>query len=216
MEPYQVERDRMVDQQIANRGVKDTKVLEAMRQVPRHVFLPEDAHPYAYIDSPLKIGSGQTISQPFIVALMTEMLDVEQTHRVLDVGTGSGYQAAILAELAAEVHSIERHPELADKARSTLKTLNYSNITVHEGDGTRGLAAHAPFDRIIVAAAAPSVPEALLDQLGQGGRLVIPVGGRHSQRLEVWDKKDDGFQKSTHTSVVFVPLIGQEGWAAGK
>lgn len=212
MESYQAERERMVEDQIARKGIKDESVLAVMRKVPRHLFLPEEATAYAYIDSPVRIGSGQTISQPYIVALMTELLSVKPGHRVLDVGTGSGYQAAILGELAAEVHSIERHAELAVAAETRLATLGYENVAVHVGDGTQGYEPAAPYDRILVAAAAPSVPKPLLKQLAQGGRLVIPVGSRHSQRLEVWDRQDDDFQKKVSVSVVFVPLIGDEGW----
>jgi protein-L-isoaspartate(D-aspartate) O-methyltransferase len=212
MEDYQVKRDRMVEQQIASKGIQDERVLAAMRKVPRHLFLPEEARPYAYVDSPVKIGSGQTISQPYIVALMTELLAVAPDHQVLDVGTGSGYQAAILGELAAEVHSIERHPELAETAKTQLAALGYDNISVHVGDGTQGYTPCAPYDRIIVAAAAPAVPNSLLEQLAQEGRLVIPVGARFSQRLEVWDRTEGKFNKSISTPVVFVPLIGEEGW----
>lgn len=212
MDPYEAERERMVKYQIANKGIKDEKVLAAMLKVPRHRFVASDARPYAYADSPIRIGSGQTISQPYIVALMTELLGVEADHRVLDVGTGSGYQAAILAELAAEVHSIERHPELAETAREALESLGYKNIRVYVGDGTQGYEPAAPYDRIIVAAAGPSAPQALLDQLTDGGRLVIPVGPRYSQRLEVWERAGDDFNKSTNIPVVFVPLIGKEGW----
>lgn len=212
MEPYQAEREQMVEHQIAGRGIEDEKVLAAMLSVPRHLFLPEEAHAYAYVDSPIQIGSGQTISQPYIVALMTALLGVQSKHRVLDVGTGSGYQAAILGELSAEVHSIERHPELAQSAKTQLAALGYQNVTVHVGDGTQGYAPFAPYDRIIVAAAAPSVPESLFEQLAQGGRLVIPVGGRFSQRLEVWDHEGEEFQKTLSTPVMFVPLIGKEGW----
>lgn len=213
MDPFESDREQMVSFQIANKGVSDERVLAAMRKVPRHCFVPLDARAYAYIDSPLRIGSGQTISQPYIVALMSELLDVKPEHRVLDVGTGSGYQAAILGELAAEVISIERHPDLAETARVTLEGLGYGNIQVHVGDGTQGYAPAAPFDRIIVAAAAPSVPQALLDQLAPDGRLVIPVGPRYSQRLEVWDRQGDEFKKTTNIPVVFVPLIGEGGWS---
>jgi len=212
MDPYQVDRERMVQYQIANKGIKDERVLGAMRKVPRHRFISPDARSYAYADSPIRIGSGQTISQPYIVALMTELLDVQPDHRVLDVGTGSGYQAAILGELAAEVHSIERHSELAQSARETLEALGYENIYIHVGDGTQGHEPAAPYDRIVVAAAGPSVPKALLDQLAEGGRLVIPVGPRYSQRLEVWERAGKEFKKSTNIPVVFVPLIGKEGW----
>jgi protein-L-isoaspartate(D-aspartate) O-methyltransferase len=212
MEAYQTERDRMVEYQIASRGIKDPKVISAMRKVPRHLFLPKESWPYAYVDSPVRIGCGQTISQPYIVALMTELLEVEQDHRVLDIGTGSGYQAAILGELTKEVHSIERHPDLANLAEQRLQALGYENVSVHIGDGTQGFPPRAPYDRIIVAAAAPSVPDALLDQLNEGGRLVIPVGKRFSQQLEVWDRRGEKFKKSTNIPVIFVPLIGSGGW----
>lgn len=212
MDQYQDERERMVDQQIAKKGVIDERVLAAMRKVPRHLFVAPDARPYAYVDSPVRIGSGQTISQPFIVGLMTQLLDVHPEHRVLDVGTGSGYQAAILGELAAEVHSIERHPELAETARETLESLGYEHIMVHVGDGSQGYPPAGPYDRIIVAAAAPAVPQALLDQLAPEGRLVIPVGQRYSQHLEVWERIDDQFKQSVNIPVVFVPLIGESGW----
>jgi protein-L-isoaspartate(D-aspartate) O-methyltransferase len=212
MDLFESEREQMVRFQIANKGVSDERVLAAMLKVPRHCFVPLEAQNYAYIDSPLRIGSGQTISQPYIVALMTELLDVQPEQRVLDVGTGSGYQAAILGELAAEVFSIERHPELAETARTTLEGLGYQNIQVHVGDGTQGFAPAAPYDRIIVAAAAPVVPQALLDQLAVGGRLVIPVGPRYSQRLEVWDRQGEQYKKTTNIPVVFVPLIGEGGW----
>jgi protein-L-isoaspartate(D-aspartate) O-methyltransferase len=212
MDQYQDERERMVADQIANRGIRDERVLAAMRKVPRHRFVSPDACAYAYVDSPVRIGSGQTISQPYIVALMTELLDVHSEHRVLDVGTGSGYQAAILGELAEEVYSIERHSDLAQTARQTLELLGYTNIKVVVGDGSQGYTPAAPYDRIIVAAAAPAAPQALLDQLAPEGRLVIPVGSRYSQRLEVWDREGEQFKQSTNIPVVFVPLIGEAGW----
>ncbi len=212
MKRYQDERERMVTYQIANRGIEDERVLETMRSVPRHLFVSQEVRGNAYADNPIKIAGGQTISQPYIVALMTELLDVHPEHRVLDVGTGSGYQAAILAELAGEVHSIERHPELARTARETLKRLGYQRIKVHVGDGSQGYPPAAPYDRILVAAAAPAVPQALLDQLAPGGRLVLPVGPRYSQQLEVWQHIDDQFTRSVNIPVVFVPLIGEAGW----
>ena len=202
----------MVDNQIAGRGITDERVLEAMRAVPRHLFLPESAREVAYGDFPVRIGSGQTISQPYIVALMTDLLDVTQDHRVLDVGTGSGYQAAVLAELASEVHSVERFPDLANSAAEKLEELGYLNVHVHVGDGTMGYAPAAPYDRIVVTAASPSVPQALLLQLANNGRLVIPVGSRPLQPLEVWDRKEDQYEHETSIPVVFVPLIGEQGW----
>ena len=212
MKSYQVERERMVETQIARRGIQDERVLLAMRSVPRHLFLPAGARDWAYADGPIRIGCGQTISQPYIVALMTELLDVKPDHRVLDVGTGSGYQAAILGELASEVHTIERHPELAKSAEEQLAALGYENITVHVGDGTQGLESFAPYDRILVAAAAPSVPDPLLNQLTDGGRLVIPVGSRFSQSLEIWDRVGDKNIRKSDIPVVFVPLVGKDGW----
>jgi len=213
MNRYQAERERMVRHQIAGHGIRDEGVLSAMRKVPRHLFVPEGARDYAYVDSPVRIGSGQTISQPYIVALMTELLDVKSTYKVLDVGTGSGYQAAILGELAAEVHSIERHSELAQRAADQLAELGYSNVQVHIGDGTLGYAPESPYDRILVAAAAPLVPEHLLAQLKIHGRLVIPVGRRYSQQLEVWERLgEEDFDKKINIPVVFVPLIGEAGW----
>ena len=168
MDPYQAERERMVANQITQRGISDERVLEAMHRVPRHLFVPEESRDYAYRDAPVRIGSGQTISQPYIVALMTALLKLKADHRVLDVGTGSGYQAAILGEMGAQVFTIERHPDLAVRAEGLLQELGYLNIRVVVGDGTQGLEAFAPFDRILVAAAAPSVPEPLLDQLAPG------------------------------------------------
>ncbi len=212
MKSYQIERERMVKTQIARRGIKDQRVLSATRSVPRHLFLPAGARDWAYADGPIRIGCGQTISQPYIVALMTELLDVKSDHRVLDVGTGSGYQAAILGMLAAEVHSIERHPELAASATERLAALGFNNVTVHVGDGTQGLESMAPYDRILVAAAAPSVPDPLLNQLADGGRLVIPVGSRFSQTLEVWDRSGEKYHRKSNIPVVFVPLMGKNGW----
>lgn len=212
MDPYKDTREKMVQFQIARRGIKDERVLEAMRKVPRHEFLPAEARSMAYADSPVRIGRGQTISQPYIVALMTELLDVHQDHCVLEVGTGSGYQAAILAELGAEVYSIERHPELAAQAQKKLTKLGYENVQVIVGDGTQGYEPAAPYDRIIVTAAAPSVPQKLLDQLSDGGRLVLPVGSRFSQRLEIWERSGEEFKQESNIPVTFVPLIGKEGW----
>ena len=212
MDDYKVERERMVKQQIKARGIEDKRVLKAMNSVPRHLFLPSDARKYAYGDSPIRIGSGQTISQPYIVALMTELLDVHKDHKVLDVGTGSGYQAAILGELAEEVHSIERHPELAERAEETLSDLGYDNVHVHVGDGTKGYEPASPYDRIIVAASAPRVPDPLLNQLAENGKLVLPVGSRFSQHLEIWDREGEKFRKTHSIPVVFVPLIGDAGW----
>lgn len=212
MDAFEVERKRMVANQIARRGISDARVLTAMRQVPRHRFLPEESWSHAYDDSPVRIGSGQTMSQPYIVALMTELLGVAPGHRVLDVGTGSGYQAAILGELAQEVYSIERHSALAETAASRLAELGYQNVQVHVGDGSLGYPPAAPYDRILVAAAAPEVPLALQDQLTDGGRLVVPVGEKRRQQLEVWEREGETFRRTNSIPVVFVPLIGEQGW----
>ena len=213
MDEFAALREQMVVNQIERRGVKDPRVLEAMRTVPRQIFVPLESRGHAYADSPIQIGLGQTISQPYMVGLMTELLRVGPGDKVLEVGTGSGYQAAVLGELAAEVHTIDRYAELALSAEARLSGLGYTNIHVHTGDGTLGYPPEAHFDRIIVTAASPSVPPALKDQLVDGGRLVIPVGKRYSsQVLEVYDRKGDVFSVLKHISVVFVPLIGEEGW----
>lgn len=205
-------RDQMVEFQIARRGVTDPRVLAVMRKVPRHLFLPPDARKFAYSDNPIRIGNGQTISQPYIVAFMTELLNVQPEDKVLDVGTGSGYQAAILGELAREVHTIERFPALANEAEKILSDLGYTNIHIHIGDGTKGYPPGAPYDRILVGAAAPEVPNPLKSELTDGGRLVIPVGTRSSQHLEIWDRVGDEFRITNSIPVVFVPLVGKEGW----
>ncbi len=212
MAPFSKQREKMVQQQIAARGIQSPAVLQAMRTVPRHLFVPEESRKAAYSDRPLRISSGQTISQPYIVALMTELLDLHGHEKVLEVGTGSGYQAAVLAELAGEVHSIERHSDLAQTAQERLLTLGYDQVHVHIGDGTLGYPPAAPYDRILVAAAAPVVPEPLKNQLSDGGRLVIPVGSRFSQQLVVWEREENDFRQSASIPVVFVPLIGEEGW----
>ena len=209
---FEAAREAMVADQIIRRGIRDERVLAALRQVPRHRFLPEEAWKLAYSDSPLKIGQGQTISQPYIVALMTELLQVRPGDKVLEVGTGSGYQAAVLALLASEVHSIERVPELAEQAEANLSALGVENVRVHLGDGGQGYPPAAPYDRILVAAAAPKTPPALLAQLAEGGQLVIPVGGRTMQTLEIWDRKRGKFTQTNSIPVVFVPLLGAAGW----
>jgi len=202
-----------IDEQLVARGIRDPRVLEAMARVPREVFVPEASQAQAYADRALPIRSGQTISQPFMVAVMTEALMLQGTERVLEIGTGSGYQAAILAELAAEVITIERRPELADEARTILGSLGYSNVEVMVGDGTLGLAARAPFDRILVTAGAPRVPEALTQQLSpDGGRLVIPVGSSEQQWLRVITRDGDRLDDTTREACVFVPLVGEDAW----
>jgi len=192
--------------------VRDERVLEAMRKVPRHVFVPPDLVDEAYEDHPLSIGKGQTISQPYIVALMTEALELEGNEKVLEVGTGSGYQTAILAELAREVYSIERIPELARDAERRLEDLGYTNVHIKVGNGTLGWPEEAPFDAIMVTAGAPKVPGPLKAQLADGGRLVIPVGSEFHQVLYRVKRQKDTFSEEALTSCVFVPLVGEEGW----
>jgi len=206
------ERERMVETQIERRGISDWLVLEAMRSVPRHVFIPAEHRHLAYADSALPIANGQTISQPYIVALMTELLELKGQEKVLEIGTGSGYQAAILSHLAREVHTIERHVSLARLAARLFEDLKLTNIQVHVGDGTLGLTEFAPFAAIIVTAAAPKAPQALLDQLEDNGRLVIPVGPRSEQYLERWRRQEDRYRREHILSVAFVPLIGAQGW----
>jgi protein-L-isoaspartate(D-aspartate) O-methyltransferase len=201
-----------IDNQLVARGISDARVLDAMRRVPRHVFVEAGAQGLAYADRALPIGDGQTISQPYMVAAMTEALRLQGHERVLDVGTGSGYQAAILAELARDVVTIERRPDLADAARARLDSLGYRNISVVVGDGSVGYTDRAPYDGILVAAASPRVPESLKRQLADGGRLVIPVGPRSEQRLTIVAREGDRFAESGHEACVFVPLVGAEGW----
>jgi len=205
-------RAEMVEHQLRRRGIRDERVLAAFLNVPRHKFVrPQDLW-VAYDDYPLPIGYGQTISQPYIVALMTELLALKGDERVLEVGTGSGYQAAILAELAKEVVTIERIPELARRAQRVLTDLGYRNVTVLVGDGSLGAPDFAPFDAIIVTAAAPHPPKALLEQLKDGGRLVIPIGDRTLQELIRFVRKGDEWQEEKHGPCLFVPLIGKNGW----
>jgi protein-L-isoaspartate(D-aspartate) O-methyltransferase len=197
---------------LARRGIRDTRVLAAMAAVPREQFVPEAERRQAYADRALSIGHGQTISQPFMVASMLEPLELDGG-RVLDVGTGSGYQAAVLSELADEVVTIERVPELADQARRTLERAGYRNVDVRVGDGTLGVPERAPYDGIVVAAAAPAVPEALYDQLAPGGRIVVPVGSRHEQWLEIVERSTAGPMRRRTVPCRFVLLLGSEGFA---
>ena len=210
---YSSKRQEMVDAQIIARGVKDSKVIQAMRKVPRHLFLDEALRSQAYEDNPSPIGEKQTISQPYIVALMTELLGLKGKEKVLEIGTGSGYQAAILAEIADQVYSIERLPALAKRARKLLDDLKYTNIVITVGDGTRGWKEHSPYDGIIVTAAAPYPPTPLLEQLKTGGRLVIPIGEEYMQDLMMYTKDDEGkYSKENYGGCRFVKLIGDEGW----
>ncbi len=208
---FESARRRMVERQIAARGITSPRVLEAFLEVPRHLFVPPEQRVYAYQDGPLSIGLGQTISQPYIVAYMTDKLALQGDEKVLEIGTGSGYQAAILSLLASEVHTIERHPELAELAGRVLEGLGYDNIIIHQGDGTQGLPEQAPFQAVIVTAAAPLVPPPLLDQLAEGGRLIMPVGGRGGQLLQLYRREGGEIRREDLTPVAFVPLIGEHG-----
>jgi len=202
------ERTRMVERQVQSRDIADPRVLTAMRSVPRHRFVPDGLQNEAYADSPLPIDRGQTISQPYIVAYMTEALALPEDARVLEVGTGSGYQAAVLAEIADEVFTIEIIPELADRSRELLRELGYENVHVRAGDGYRGWPTHAPFDGIIVTAAPDHIPQPLIDQLAVGARLVIPVGER-SQMMTIVTKNADGSTVDVTLPVRFVPMTGE-------
>jgi protein-L-isoaspartate(D-aspartate) O-methyltransferase len=202
----------MVAEQLQARGITDQPVLDAMARVPREAFVDERDRRRAYLDMPLRIGFGQTISQPYMVALICQTAGVHEGDRVLDIGTGSGYQAAVLAELGAEVHTVERIPELAERARGNLESAGYDSVDVHVGDGSLGLPELAPFDAIVVAAAAPEIPSTLYEQLVTGRRLVIPVGGPHGQRLEVIVRSPEGPAVTRSVPCRFVPLVGAEGF----
>ena len=207
-----VARAEMVERQLRRRGIADERVLSAIGRVPRELFVPEGLRSHAYDDGALPIGHGQTISQPFVVATICALLGLEGHERVLDVGTGSGYQAAVLAELAAEVVTIERVPELAEEARERLLAAGYPSVEVRVGDGSLGVPERAPFDAIAVAAAAPSVPRALYEQLSDGGRLVLPRGSRRGQDLVLVLRTPDGPAERASISCRFVPLVGDEGF----
>jgi len=211
-EDFARQRARMVEEQLRNRGIRDERVLAAMARVPREPFVDPHYQQQAYDDNPLPIGEGQTISQPFMVATMVEALQVEPSNRVLEVGGGTGYGAAILAELAAEVWTVERIAVLANRARDILQRLGYSTVHVVCADGSLGLPERAPFDRILVAASAPQAPPSLIDQLAIGGRLVVPVGNRIEQQLQVIRKTEEGVVASPYVLCSFVPLLGVEGW----
>ena len=210
---FAVERARMVDEQLRRRGIKDEQVLGAMLRVPRHEFVAEQYRSQSYEDHPLPIGEEQTISQPYIVALMLEALAIASADRVLEVGTGSGYVTALLAELAAQVFSVERHAVLAAGAARILKTIGYSNIEIVVGDGSLGLAAHAPYDVILVSAAAAKLPPALVEQLGEGGRMMIPVGPPEQQELKFVRRVNGEVHIKVHDACRFVPLVsdGNDG-----
>ena len=215
MDRYVKQRTRMVDSQIRSRGIGDQRVLKVMETIPRHLFVDEALRDQAYNDNPLPIDERQTISQPYIVALMTEALNIKGNEKVLELGTGSGYQTAILAELAERVFSIERIASLASGARKILDSLNYYNVAIRVGDGTYGWKEESPFDAIIVTAGAPDIPKTLVEQLVVGGRLVIPIGGRHSQALIKLTRLSEDIndvKKEDLGGCRFVDLIGDHGW----
>jgi len=209
-------REEMVTQQLIRRGIRDERVLQAMREIPRHLFVPAQYRAMAYDDTPLPIGYDQTISQPLMVGMMAEALRLQGGERVLEIGTGSGYQAAILARLALVVFTIERIPELAAQARTTLAMLGITRVHVFVGDGTAGLPEHAPYDAIVVAAGAPQVPKALLAQLKTNGRLLIPTGDRMEQTLLRVTRTDEGLRTEALGGCRFVPLIGEHGWPGAE
>jgi protein-L-isoaspartate(D-aspartate) O-methyltransferase len=210
---YTSKRQRMIETQLLPRGIKDPRVIAAMRKVPRHLFLDEALWPEAYEDHPVPIGEKQTISQPFIVAIMTEALKLSGTEKILEIGTGSGYQAAVLAELAEQVYSMERLPSIAKRARRILDELKYANIVITIGDGTLGWKEHSPYDGIIVTAASPYPPKTLLEQLKVGGRLIIPIGDEFTQDLTLYIRDSDkDYSKESYGGCRFVKLIGEQGW----
>ena len=214
-DPFHTQRVAMVELQLRGRGIRDPRVLAAMERVPRHEFVPPELQREAYEDRPLPIGHGQTVSQPYIVAAMLEALELQPSDRVLEVGTGSGYQTALLAELAGKVYSIERHAPLAEQAREALARLGYTGVEVMVGDGTEGWPGAAPFDAILVSAAAPKLPPPLLQQLAEGGRMIVPVGFPAGQDLELV-RKHQGQPLITRLDACrFVPLIGREGFPSG-
>lgn len=209
---FTISRDNMVKTQIINRGIKDKQVISAFLKVPRHKFMSKAFQENAYGDYPLPIGYGQTISQPYIVALMTSLLEINPSDKIFEVGTGSGYQTAILAELGNKVFSTERIKELAELARKTIDSLNYQNVNIRVSDGTYGWEEFSPFDKIIVTASAPFIPEPLLNQLASNGKMVIPEGNTFSQVLKLITKKNNKITINEICGCTFVPLIGKYGW----
>jgi protein-L-isoaspartate(D-aspartate) O-methyltransferase len=214
-ERFAAQRELMVNAQLRARGISDERVLAAMASVPRHEFVAEGYRDQAYEDHPVPIGEGQTLSQPYIVGVMLQALSLTGSEKVLEIGTGSGYQTALLAELAREVYSLERHASLAHSAESVLHALGYQNVHVVVGDGSQGLGDHAPFDAIIVSAAAPHVPPALFAQLVEGGRMVVPVGPAHTQELQLVHKQNGQATIEHLDACRFVPLIGGQGYQEG-
>lgn len=210
---FEKQREQMVSWQIQRRGITHARLLAAFRRIPRHLFVPPEYQSMAYEDHPLPIGCGQTISQPYIVALMTNLLELSGSERVLEIGTGSGYQAAILGCLAAEVHSLELHPQLAESANRRLQEVGLSHVHIHCGDGSQGWPESAAYDGILITAAAPRAPQPLLEQLAIGGRLVLPVGNQGLQVLQRWRRTEGGWEHEDLLDVVFVPLRGTCGWS---
>lgn len=209
---FQELREIMVESQLIPRGIKDKRVIDAMKRVPRHLFVSESMQYRAYDDMALSIGEGQTISQPYMVAAMTELLELTGDERVLEIGTGSGYQAAILAELTKEVYTVERVSVLSAQAEARFHSLGYTNIHVKVGDGTSGWLEEAPFNRILITAGTPKIPDPLREQLSDEGIMIAPVGDRFSQQIIKVNKSKNRFTESFHTPCVFVPLIGEHGW----
>jgi protein-L-isoaspartate(D-aspartate) O-methyltransferase len=205
-------RDFMVKTQLIPRGIKDERVLNAMKKIPRHLFVDESMQYKAYDDMALSIGEGQTISQPYMVAVMTQLLELKGNEKVLEIGTGSGYQTAILAELAKDIYSVERVAALATRAEERFHSLGYNNIHIKIGDGTLGWSEEAPFDRIIITAGTPKIPDPLIEQLSERGIIIAPVGERFSQRLLKVRKSKGKLLEDYHTPCIFVPLIGEYGW----
>ncbi len=206
-------RELMIKNQLISRGIKDSRVLKVMRKIPRHKFVPDDVKNLAYNDGPLPIGCGQTISQPYMVAIMTEKLYLEGNEKVLEIGTGSGYQTAILTELAEMVYSAERHRQLANNAKKILDQLGYTNVKIKQIDGTLGWEECAPYQAIIVTAASPDIPESLVQQLDECGKIIIPIGSSFSQMLTLIRKKKNRIIKIDIMECAFVPLIGKQGWS---
>ena len=209
---FDIQRERMIRDQIKARGITDTRVLAALRAVPRHRFVPERLRELAYEDGPLPIGNNQTISQPYIVALMTHLLGLRSDDVVLEIGTGSGYQTAVLCEIVKQVYSLERHGALAERANSLLGELGHTNVEIYTGDGSQGLPDMAPFDAIIVTAAAPAIPGPLRAQMANGGRMVLPAGERQQQMLQRVRRSGDSWQVESMIPVMFVPLYGRHGF----
>lgn len=211
---FEQQRIQMVEEQLRSRGLKDERLLAAFRRVPRHLFVPQEFQREAYADHPLPIGAGQTISQPYIVALMTDCLRLHGHERVLEIGAGSGYGTAILAELALEVYAVERLPELLSPLQQRLSELGYLNAHLTPGNGSLGWPEHAPYDAIVVSAAAPTIPPPLIEQLADGGRIVLPIGPPEAQTLTAVERREGHLHTKAVAQCVFVPLVGQHGWPA--